>query len=123
MKVHLVDGTYELFRSHFGQPERLAPDGMHVSAVRGLIMTLIALLNQPEVTHIAVAFDSSIKSFRNELLPTYKDGSDTPLELKMQFPLAERPNIPAGSSKGTTLPTYIDPYNANTPTVDNSIKL
>ena len=38
MKVHLVDGTYELFRSHFGQPERLAPDGMHVSAVRGLII-------------------------------------------------------------------------------------
>ena len=90
MKVYLVDGTYELFRAHFGQPERLAPDGMHVSAVRGLIMTLISLLNQPEVTHIAVAFDSSIKSFRNELLPTYKDGSDTPLELKMQFPLAER---------------------------------
>ena len=90
MKVHLVDGTYELFRSHFGQPERLAPDGMHVSAVRGLIITLISLLNQADVTHLAVAFDSSIKSFRNELLPTYKDGSDTPPELEMQFPLAER---------------------------------
>ena len=90
MKVHLVDGTYELFRSHFGQPERLAPDGMHVSAVRGFIITLLSLLNQPEVTHLAVAFDSSIKSFRNELLPTYKDGSDTPSELEMQFPLAER---------------------------------
>ena len=90
MKVHLVDGTYELFRSHFGQPERLAPDGMHVSAVRGLIITLISLLKQPDVTHIAVAFDSSIKSFRNKLLPTYKDGSDTPPELEMQFQLAER---------------------------------
>ncbi len=90
MKVHLVDGTYELFRSHFGQPERLAPDGMHVSAVRGLIITLISLLNQADVTHLAVAFDSSIKSFRNELLPTYKDGSDTPPELEMQFSLAER---------------------------------
>lgn len=90
MKVHLIDGTYELFRAHFGQPERLAPDGMHVSAVRGFIITLLSLLNQPEVTHLAVAFDSSIKSFRNELLPTYKDGSDTPSELEMQFPLAER---------------------------------
>ena len=90
MKVHLVDGTYELFRAHFGQPERLAPDGMHVSAVRGLITTLVSLLNEPDVTHIAVAFDSSIKSFRNDLLPTYKDGSDTPPELEMQFPLAER---------------------------------
>ena len=69
MKVHLVDGTYELFRAHFGQPERLAPDGMHVSAVRGLITTLVSLLNEPDVTHIAVAFDSSIKSFRNDLLP------------------------------------------------------
>lgn len=90
MKVHLVDGTYELFRSHFGQPERLAPDGMHVSAVRGFIITLLSLLNQADVTHIAVAFDSSIKSFRNDLLPTYKDGSDTPPELEMQFSLAER---------------------------------
>jgi len=90
MKVHLVDGTYELFRSHFGQPERLAPDGMHVSAVRGLIITLLSLLNQPNVTHLAVAFDSSIKSFRNQLLPSYKDGSDTPSELEMQFTLAER---------------------------------
>ena len=90
MKVHLVDGTYELFRSHFGQPERLAPDGMHVSAVRGLIITLLSLLNEPNVTHLAVAFDSSIKSFRNQLLPSYKDGSDTPSELEMQFTLAER---------------------------------
>ena len=90
MKVYLVDGTYELFRSHFGQPPRLAPDGMHVSAVRGLIQSLLALLREGKVTHIAVAFDSEVKSLRNELFPAYKDGSDTPEELKMQFPLAER---------------------------------
>ena len=90
MKVYIVDGTYELFRSHFGQPPRLAPDGMHVSAVRGLIQSLLALIRERKVTHIAVAFDSEVKSFRNELFPAYKDGSDTPEELKMQFPLAER---------------------------------
>ena len=90
MKLHIVDGTYELFRAHFSQPTRLAPDGMHVSAIRGLIISLMALINDENITHIAVAFDSSIKSFRNEIFAKYKDGSDTPEELLMQFPLAER---------------------------------
>ena len=90
MKLHIVDGTYELFRAHFSQPTRLAPDGMHVSAIRGLIISLMALINDENITHIAVAFDSSIKSFRNEIFSKYKDGSDTPEELLMQFPLAER---------------------------------
>ena len=43
MKLHIVDGTYELFRAHFAQPTRLAPDGMHVSAIRGLIISLMSL--------------------------------------------------------------------------------
>ena len=90
MKIHLVDGTYELFRAHFGQPPRVGPDGMQVSAVRGLIQTLLSLTRQPEVTHIAVAFDSEIKSFRNDIYQNYKDGSDTPEDLRLQFPLAER---------------------------------
>ncbi len=90
MKLHIVDGTYELFRAHFAQPTRLAPDGMHVSAIRGLIISLMSLINDEQVSHIAVAFDSSIKSFRNQIFPNYKDGSDTPDELLMQFPLAER---------------------------------
>ena len=90
MKLYIVDGTYELFRAHFSQPTRLAPDGMHVSAIRGLIISLMSLIKDEEVTHIAVAFDSSIKSFRNEMFSNYKDGSDTPEELLMQFPLAER---------------------------------
>ena len=90
MKLYIVDGTYELFRAHFSQPTRLAPDGMHVSAIRGLIISLMSLIKDEEVTHIAVAFDSSIKSFRNEMFSNYKDGSDTPDELLMQFPLAER---------------------------------
>ena len=89
-EVHLVDGSYELFRSHFGQPPRIAPDGMHVSAVRGLIQTLLSMLRANKTTHIAVAFDSEVESFRNEIFPDYKDGSSTPEELKMQFLLAER---------------------------------
>ena len=63
MKIHIVDGTYELFRAHFAQPTRLAPDGMHVSAIRGLIISLMSLINDEQVSHIAVAFDSSIKLF------------------------------------------------------------
>ena len=90
VQVHLVDGTYELFRSHYGQPPRIAPDGMHVSAVRGLIQTLLSMLKTDQTTHIAVAFDSEVESFRNEIFPEYKDGSSTPEELKMQFLLAER---------------------------------
>ena len=90
MRIYLVDGTYELFRSHFGQPPRVAPDGMQVSAVRGLIQSLLSLITSRNVTHIAVAFDSEVKSFRNKLFDGYKDGSDTPEELQMQFTLAER---------------------------------
>jgi 5'-3' exonuclease len=90
MKIHLIDGTYELFRSHFGQPPRNTPEGRPIGAVRGLIQTLLSMLNRSEVTHVAVAFDTEIKSFRNELYPQYKDGSDTPDELKEQFPVAEQ---------------------------------
>ena len=90
MKVHLVDGTYELFRAHFALPSISAPDGREVGAVRGLVQTLINLLRQSDVTHVAVAFDSEILSFRNQLFEGYKTGDGTPPELLSQFPLAER---------------------------------
>ena len=90
MKIYLIDGTYELFRAHFAQPPRLAPDGMPVSAIRGFIQSILALISSQSVTHIAVAFDSDIPSFRNEIFPSYKDGSNTPEDLKSQFSLAER---------------------------------
>ncbi|MDE2940364.1 MAG: flap endonuclease [Chloroflexota bacterium] len=90
MKVHLVDGTYELFRAHFALPSISAPDGREVGAVRGLLQTLINLLRQPEVSHVAVAFDTEILSFRNQLFEGYKTGEGTPPELLAQFPLAER---------------------------------
>ncbi|MDE2844230.1 MAG: flap endonuclease [Chloroflexota bacterium] len=90
MKVHLVDGTYELFRAYFAMPSISAPDGREVGAVRGLVQTLISLLRQDDVSHVAVAFDSEILSFRNRLFDGYKTGEGTPPELLAQFPLAER---------------------------------
>ena len=90
MKLHFVDGTYELFRAYFALPSIAAPDGREVGAVRGFIQTMLTLLRQPQVTHGAVAFDSVIHSFRNELFAGYKTGAGTPTELLEQFPLAER---------------------------------
>ena len=90
MNIHLVDGTYELFRSYFAQPSRQAPDGREVGAVRGLVQTLLALLRQEEVTHVACAFDHVVESFRNELFAGYKTGEGTPEDLRSQFELAER---------------------------------
>ena len=89
MKVHLVDGTYELFRAHFGAPPATAADGSAVGAARGLLRTLLALLASPGVTHVACAFDHVIESFRNDLYPGYKTSAGVPPELLAQFPLAE----------------------------------
>ena len=89
MKVHLLDGTYELFRGFYGPPPRTAPDGREVGATVALLQSLMALLNDPAVTHLAVAFDTVVESFRNDLLDSYKDGSEIDPKLKAQFPLAE----------------------------------
>ena len=90
VKVHLVDGTYELFRAHFGAPPATAPDGTEVGATLGLMRSLLALLAEPGVTHVACAFDHVIESFRNGLYPGYKTSDGVPPELLAQFPLAER---------------------------------
>ena len=90
MKIHLVDGTYELFRSHFGAPPKKAPDGREVGATLGLLRSLLLLLNSPEVTHVAVAFDHVIESFRNKLYAGYKTGAGVDPNLLAQFPLAEK---------------------------------
>ena len=91
MQIHLVDGTYELFRAHYSpRPARSAPDGRDVKATHGLAQSLIALLRQPQVTHIAVAFDSVIRSFRNDLFDGYKTGDGVDPALLAQFPLAEQ---------------------------------
>ncbi|MCH8900588.1 MAG: flap endonuclease [Acidobacteria bacterium] len=90
MKLYLIDGTYELFRSHFGAPPRQAPDGMEVGATAGIIASTLSLLTEPGLTHVAAAFDSVIESFRNEIYPPYKDGTGIEQALLDQFPLAER---------------------------------
>jgi 5'-3' exonuclease len=89
MKVYLVDGTYELFRNHFGAPPKKAPDGREVGATLGLLRGLLALLARPETTHVACAFDHVIESFRNDLFPGYKTGAGVDPNLIAQFPLAE----------------------------------
>jgi 5'-3' exonuclease len=90
MKIHLVDGTYELFRSHFGAPSRKAPDGRDVGATLGLLNSLLALLTKSGATHVACAFDHVIESFRNDLFPGYKTSAGVPPELLAQFALAEQ---------------------------------
>ena len=90
MKLHLVDGTYELFRAYYGAPPSDAPDGRPVGATRGLLQTLLSLLRQPDVTHVGVAFDHVVESFRNEMFGGYKTGDDVPEDLANQFELAER---------------------------------
>ena len=90
MKLHLVDGTYELFRAYYGAPPSNAPDGRPVGATRGLLQTLLSLLRQPDVTHVGVAFDHIVESFRNELFGGYKTGAGVPTDLANQFELAER---------------------------------
>jgi len=90
MKIHLVDGTYELFRNHFGAPPKKAPDGRQVGATLGLLRSLLMLLNTPGVTHIACAFDHIIESFRNELFARYKTSAGVAPDLLAQFSLAEK---------------------------------
>ena len=90
MKIHLVDGTYELFRSHFGAPSRKAPDGREVGATLGLLTSLLALLTKSGATHVACAFDHVIESFRNDLFPGYKTSEGVAPELLAQFALAEQ---------------------------------
>ncbi len=89
MKIHLIDGTYELFRHHFGAPPRQAPDGREVGATLGLARSLLMLVTTPGVTHVACAFDHVIESFRNQLYPGYKTGAGVDPKLLGQFALAE----------------------------------
>ena len=90
MKIHLVDGTYELFRSHFGAPPKKSPNGREVGATVGLLRSLFMLVSTPGVTHVACAFDHVIESFRNDLFAGYKTSEGVAADLLTQFPLAER---------------------------------
>jgi 5'-3' exonuclease len=92
MRVHLVDGTFELFRAHFSKrPSHLAPTGWEAKATVGLVISLLGLLHDEReaVTHVAVAFDNPIRSFRNDLWLGYKTDAGVPPELLAQFDAAE----------------------------------
>lgn len=90
MNIHVVDGTYELFRAYYGAPPATAPDGREIGATRGLARSLLSLIRNEGATHIAVAFDHVIESFRNELFAGYKTGAGIEPELRKQFALAEQ---------------------------------
>jgi len=87
--LHLLDGTYELFRNYYGAPPRTSPDGMGVGAVQGLLAGTLSLLQGGGVTHLGAAFDTVIRSFRNDLFPGYKSEAGVPADLLAQFPVAE----------------------------------
>lgn len=88
MRVHLVDGTYELFRHFFGVPSAKNHAGEEVAAVRGVMYSIRALVKDG-ATHIGVATDRVIESFRNDLWPGYKTGEGIDPALWAQFPLLE----------------------------------
>jgi 5'-3' exonuclease len=96
MKLHLIDGTYELFRAWFGAPPSTSPSGQEVGATRGFLRSMAAMLRDPDVTHLGCAFDHTVESFRNELFDGYKTGEGIEPELFAQFPLVERASAALG---------------------------
>src|SRR3954470_7130138 len=88
MLVHLVDGTYELFRHHFAVPSHVDPDGIEVAATRGVVGSVLGML-EGGATHIGVATDHVVESFRNELYAGYKTSEGVPATLLSQFPILE----------------------------------
>jgi 5'-3' exonuclease len=92
VRLHLVDGTYELYRAHYSpRPEHREPSGRDAKATVGIVESMLALLHDADeaVSHIAVAFDNPIRSFRNDLYPPYKSDDGVPPELRAQFDAAE----------------------------------
>jgi 5'-3' exonuclease len=91
-RLHLVDGTYELFRAHYSKrPEHRDPSGADRKATVGVVSSLLALLDEAEeaVTHLAVAFDNPIRSFRNDLFDGYKSDEGVEPDLRAQFDAVE----------------------------------
>ena len=88
MRVHLIDGTYELFRHFFAVPSRITAAGEEVGATRGVLGSMLQLLSEG-ATHVGVATDHVIESWRNDLWPGYKTGAGIDQQLFRQFPLLE----------------------------------
>src|SRR5947209_4158115 len=88
MDVYLVDGTYELFRHFFALPGATDANGQEIAAVRGVLTSVLSMIEQG-ATHIGVATDHVVESFRNELYSGYKTSEGVPPELLSQFPILE----------------------------------
>jgi 5'-3' exonuclease len=89
LDVHLIDGTYELFRHYYALPQAKDADGREVAAVRGVLSSVLGMINRGDATHIGVATDHVIESFRNKLWRGYKTSAGVPANLMSQFPLLE----------------------------------
>ncbi|HYM15730.1 MAG TPA: 5'-3' exonuclease H3TH domain-containing protein, partial [Dehalococcoidia bacterium] len=87
-RVHLIDGTYELFRHYFAVPSHRRADGTKVGAVRGVVWSVLGMLRDG-ATHVGVATDHVVESFRNGLWAGYKTGEGVAPELRAQFPILE----------------------------------
>ncbi len=88
MKVHLIDGTYELFRHFYAVPSSRNDRGQEIGAVRGVLLSVFSMI-ESGATHIGVATDHVVESFRNEIYPGYKTSEGVPQELLSQFPILE----------------------------------
>ncbi len=86
--MHLIDGTYELFRHFFGMPSAADVSGQEIGAVRGVLNSVLSMIERG-ATHIGVATDHVVESFRNNLYPGYKTSEGVPSELLSQFPILE----------------------------------
>jgi 5'-3' exonuclease len=95
VKVDLIDGTYELFRHHYGLPSAVREAGSRTAATRGVLTSVVTMLEKG-ATHVGVATDHVIESFRNEMWPGYKSSLGMPDDLLAQFPLLEEALSAAG---------------------------
>jgi 5'-3' exonuclease len=95
LEVHLIDGTYELFRHYYALPSARDRDGCEVAAVRGVLASVLGMIRDG-ATHVAVATDHVIESFRNDLWDGYKTGEGIDPDLFAQFPLLEETLSAAG---------------------------
>jgi 5'-3' exonuclease len=95
LEVHLIDGTYELFRHYYALPSARDQNGREIAAVRGVLASVLGMI-KGGTTHVAVATDHVIESFRNNLWPGYKTGAGIEPDLLEQFPLLEEALSAAG---------------------------
>jgi 5'-3' exonuclease len=88
MDIYLIDGTYELFRYFYAVPSSTDASGREIGAVRGVLSSVLTMI-EGGATHIGVATDHVIESFRNDLYPGYKTGEGVDAALLPQFPILE----------------------------------